>query len=215
MPLPAQWSVGGPCGLNSRCANAFLPRTPYFVRASGISGACFTAIRERQFPAFQNSISGFDPRQNSSLRPRRPTGHSLAKPAMFASVTGPWESTLFLRHIHCRGHASVHGVGARPPPYGVRRGKGRSNLRDAGWPGFSPSPSCKHCGLTHSIVPAGTPLREGGVYPARKLSRASPFAPQRAANSFFVRLNGVSPSRPKVWKAPRAVAVNTGRRPPP
>lgn len=70
MPLPAQWSVGGPCA--SRCANASSLRTPYFVTASGISGACFTAIRERQFPdlgvvqapAFQNSISGFDPLQS-------------------------------------------------------------------------------------------------------------------------------------------------------
>jgi hypothetical protein len=48
VPLPAQWSAGGPCA--SRCANASSLRTPYFVRASGISGACFTAIRERQFP---------------------------------------------------------------------------------------------------------------------------------------------------------------------
>jgi hypothetical protein len=88
------------------------------------------------------------------------TVHSLVKPRMPASVTGPWKSTLFLRRIHCRGML-LYGVGARPPPYGVRRGKGRSNLRDAGWPGFSPSPSCKHCGLTQSIVPAGTPLREG------------------------------------------------------
>ena len=32
---------------------------------------------------------------------------------------------------------------------------------------------------------------------------------------FFVRLNGVSPSRPELCKAPRGAAVNAGRRPPP
>src|SRR5208337_471491 len=48
----------------------------------------------------------FRPKTEFSLRPRRPTGHSLAKPGMFASVTGPWKSTLFLRRIHRRGHAS-------------------------------------------------------------------------------------------------------------
>src|SRR5271166_3374846 len=65
----------------------------------------------------------------------------------------------FFCAVSIAGGMLLYGVGARPPPYGVRRGKGRSNLRDAGWPGFSPSPSCKHCGLTQSIVPAGTPLR--------------------------------------------------------
>ena len=40
------------------------------------------------------------------------------------------------------------------------------------------------------------------VYPARKPSRASPFAPQRAANSFSVRLNGDTPfsNRGKEYK---------------
>jgi len=41
----------------------------------------------------------FRPNTEFSLRPRRPTGHSLAKRG------GPWKSTLFLRRIHCRGHA--------------------------------------------------------------------------------------------------------------
>ena len=84
-----------------------------------------------------------------------------------------------------------------------------------GCPGFSPGASCRHCGLTQSIVPAGTPLREGWCYPARKPLSASSFVSHLAANSFFVRLNGVSPPRPAFSKAPRAVAVNIGRRPPP
>ena len=46
-------------------------------------------------------------------------------------------------------------------------------------------------------------------------SNASPYVPQRAAGSFSVWLNGVSPSRPEFRRAPRAVAVNTGRRPSP
>jgi hypothetical protein len=53
---------------------------------------------------------------------------------------------------------------------------------------------------------------KAGVYPARKFLIASPFARLLAANGFSVRLNGVSPSRPKVSKAPRAVAVNAGRK---
>ncbi|HEX8712247.1 MAG TPA: transposase [Terracidiphilus sp.] len=77
-----------------------------------------------------------------------------------ASITGPWKSIPFLRRSTA-GSMLLYGVGAGPPPDGVRRGKGRSNLRYAGLPGFSPSSSCRHCGLTQSIVPAGTPLREG------------------------------------------------------
>src|SRR5271157_6278708 len=84
-----------------------------------------------------------------------------------------------------------------------------------GLPGSSPSTSCKHRGLTQSIVPAGTSFGKAGVYPARKPPSASPFAAQLAGNSFSVRLDGVSPSRPEPRKAPRGAAVNAGRRPPP
>ena len=55
----------------------------------------------------------------------------------------------------------LYGLSAGLPPDGVRRGKGRSNLKRAGSPGFSPSSSCIFHDLTQSIVPAGTPLREG------------------------------------------------------
>ena len=144
------------------------------------------------------------------------TVHSLVKPRMPASVTGPWKSIPFLRcavstagACFCPGSA----LGCRLMVFEEERAGPILDAR--GCPGFSPSTSCRHCGLTQSIVPAGTPLREGWCYPARKSWSASPFVSHLAAKSFFVRLNGVSPPRPTFPKAPRAVAVNTGRRPPP
>jgi len=78
-----------------------------------------------------------------------------------------------------------------------------------------PGASLRTGGLTRSIVPAGTSFGKAGVYLSRKPSIASPFAPHPVANSFSVRLNGVSPSRPTFPKAPGAAAVNTSRRLPP
>ena len=127
---------------------------------------------------------------------------------------GPLEVNPFLRFVtagscFCTGSA----LGCRLMVFEEERAGPILDAR--GCPGFSPSTSCRHCGLTQSIVPAGTPLREGWCYPARKPLSASPFVSHLAANSFFVRLNGVSPPRPAFSKAPRAVAVNIGRRPPP
>ena len=85
-------------------------------------------------------------------------------------------------------------------------------MRGVAW--HHPGASLRTCGLTQSIVPAGTSFGKAGVYLSRKTSSASPFAPQLAAESFSVRLNGVSPSRPELREAARAAAVNTGRRPP-
>ena len=81
--------------------------------------------------------------------------------------------------------------------------------------GLRPGASCKRGGLTQSIVPAGDAASGRLVFilPENR-SSASPYVPQRAAGRFSVRLNGVSPPRPTFPKAPRAVAVNTGRRPP-
>ena len=94
----------------------------------------------------------------------------------------------------------------------VSEKEGAGPISYGGVAGLAPSATERKCGLTQSIVPAGTPLREGWCHPARKPSNASPFAPQRTAERFFVRLSGVSPPRPKLGKAPRAASVNAGRK---
>src|SRR5271166_1403217 len=90
----------------------------------------------------------------------RSSSYLWAKPGMFASVTGPWKSIPFLRCavIHagscfCTGSA----LGCRLMVFEEERAGPILDAR--GCPGFNPSTSCKHCGLTQSIVPAGTPLR--------------------------------------------------------
>ena len=105
----------------------------------------------------------------------------------------------------------LSGVSAGLPPDGVRKGRGRSNLI---WRG------CRACAKHHRAEmrpdpihrPGGDAASGRGCYPARKPSNASPFAPQRTAERFFVRLSGVSPPRPKLGKAPRAASVNAGRK---
>ena len=151
------------------------------------------------------------PAENEAVQSHRPF---VGQAANACFCNGPLEVNPFLRFVtagscFCTGSA----LGCRLMVFEEERAGPILDAR--GCPGFSPSTSCRHCGLTQSIVPAGTPLREGWCYPARKPLSASPFVSHLAANSFFVRLNGVSPPRPAFSKAPRAVAVNIGRRPPP
>src|SRR5271157_3633750 len=77
------------------------------------------------------------------------------------------------------------------------------------------------------IIPTGlAPDEERGFFRSGRALSITPLSPlrtllnltfQRRALStplcrFFVRLNGVSPSRPELRRALRAVAVNTGRK---
>src|SRR5271167_2352505 len=85
---------------------------------------------------------------------RRPSPFSR----MRSSVTGLRLSIPFCA-VSTAGVLLLYGVSAGLPPYGVRRGKGRSNLTLHGC--LHSKHRCAYGGLTQSIVPAGTPLREG------------------------------------------------------
>ena len=166
-------------------------------------------------------FSFIDPEQINGT-PGKAVGcpHSLAEPRNACFCNGPLVVNPFLRFVtagscFCTGSA----LGCRLMVFEEERAGPILDAR--GCPGFSPNTSCRHCGLTQSIVPAGTPLREGWCYPARKPLSASPFVSHLAANSFFVRLNGVSPPRPDLLKSaarsggqhwPKATAIGGAKR---
>jgi hypothetical protein len=172
---PETWSV-------ARISTSAKPSAGDVLLADGM-------VRKRPTPA-----------EDEAVQSHRPFAGQAAN-ACFCN--GPVVVNPFLRFVtagscFCTGSA----LGCRLMVFEEERAGPILDAR--GCPGFSPNTSCRHCGLTQSVVPAGTPLREGWCYPARKPLSASP-----------VRLNGVSPPRPTFSKAPRAVAVNIGRRPPP
>ena len=132
-----------------------------------------------------------------------PQAMSLLRRNRFCN--GPSAVNPFFCAVSTAGVMLLYGVSAGLPPDGVRKGRGRSNLI---WRG------CRACAKHHRAEmrpdpihrPGGDAASGRGCHPARKPSNASPFAPQRTAERFFVRLSGVSPPRPKLGKAPRAAS---------